>query len=165
MKKVLYLVFSMIVLFTIVSCKNKDVKIELSYQNNQIVISIGETVNIKPNVDGGTCTLVYSLSNDNASIDNEGNLTALKEGVVTVNVTTKEDINAKASLTVTIEKAKEVVYTITYDVNGGKLPSNAVKEFKENVKVKLPKPTRSGYKFLGWYEGDELIQEILNLKR
>ena len=131
MKKVLYLFFSMIILFTVVSCNNKDTKIELSYENNEIVISIGEIVNIKPNVSKGECTLVYSLSNDNASIDNEGNLTAIKEGKVVVNVTTKEDASANASLTVTIEKAKEVIYTITYDVNGGKLPSNAVKEFME----------------------------------
>ena len=162
MKKVLYLFFSMIILFTVVSCNNKDTKIELSYQNNEIIISIGEIVNIKPNVSKEECTLVYSLSNDNASIDNEGNLTAIKEGKVVVNVTTKEDASANATLTVTIEKAKEVIFTITYDVNGGKLPSNAVKEFKENVKVKLPKPSRSGYKFLGWYEGDELIQETCN---
>ena len=48
---------------------------------------------------------------------------------------------------------KMVNYTITYRTNGGKLPSSVRKRY--NLKTKsflLPKPTRKGYDFDGWYK-------------
>ena len=58
---------------------------------------------------------------------------------------------------------KEIVkYTISYDVDGGILPDDAALEFIEDEKVALPVPTKEGYNFLGWYEGDELVFEVTN---
>ena len=55
-----------------------------------------------------------------------------------------------------------VVYTITYDVAGGTIPSDAIKSFTDASKVVLPTPTKSGYKFLGWYENNTLIESLTN---
>ena len=164
MKKIYNLLLLMFFLLCIVSCGKETNQIELTYEKNEITIFIGETVSVKPTSNVTDCTLVYSLSNDNAEIDAQGVLKALKKGSVVVSVTAKEDTNAKATITVVIEEEvkKDVIYTITYDTNGGKLPGNAIKSFKENVKLKLPKPTKSGYAFLGWYEGDVLIEETCN---
>jgi len=49
-------------------------------------------------------------------------------------------------------KWKELEYSITYNVNGGKLSSNAVKKFTVTTNTfNLPKPTKTGYTFAGWY--------------
>ena len=53
-------------------------------------------------------------------------------------------------------------YTISYDVAEGILPEGATTEFGYNATVVLPVPTREGYKFLGWYEGETLIETIEN---
>ena len=50
------------------------------------------------------------------------------------------------------EKEPEVIeiYTITYQLNGGRNASDAPIEYKEGEGVILPTPTKEGYKFLGW---------------
>jgi uncharacterized repeat protein (TIGR02543 family) len=50
-------------------------------------------------------------------------------------------------------------YTITYNTNGGRLPSNAVATFdiqSLSRLVYLPTPTRSGFDFNGWYSNPDL---------
>ena len=42
-------------------------------------------------------------------------------------------------------------YTVTYDANGGSgAPSQQTKTYGQNLVLSSTKPTRSGYKFLGW---------------
>ena len=53
-------------------------------------------------------------------------------------------------------------YTISYDAQEGTLPEDAVVEFGYNQAVVLPVPTREGYKFLGWYEGETLVETVEN---
>ena len=45
----------------------------------------------------------------------------------------------------------EAVFTITYVLNGGRLPDDAVDRFNGYSPVPLPTPTRAGYAFQGWY--------------
>lgn len=42
-------------------------------------------------------------------------------------------------------------YTITYNLFGGALSSNAPTTYKEGTTVTLPTATKSGFKFVGWY--------------
>ena len=43
--------------------------------------------------------------------------------------------------------------SITYNLNGGKNPDDAVKSFtEESPNITLPTPTRNGYNFSGWYK-------------
>ena len=63
MKKILYLILPLMLLFLFTSCGDKN-KIELSYDSNTLDMFVGETVNVKPNVTGENVTLEYSLSSD-----------------------------------------------------------------------------------------------------
>ena len=56
--------------------------------------------------------------------------------------------------TLTIEgiaNAKYETYYITYELNGGINPENALTEFKMIDDIPLPIPTKEGYTFKGWY--------------
>ncbi|MBO4666771.1 MAG: InlB B-repeat-containing protein [Bacilli bacterium] len=55
----------------------------------------------------------------------------------------------------------EVKYNITYDLDGG-AASNMITEFTDSTTVTLPTPTKEGYKFLGWYDGETLITSLEN---
>lgn len=54
------------------------------------------------------------------------------------------------------------VYTINYELNGGTFIGDVAYQFTEDEKVTLPKPTKSGSIFLGWYEKDIEITSLEN---
>lgn len=45
-------------------------------------------------------------------------------------------------------------YKITYNLDGGTLPTDAVKEFTDGSKVELPIPSKEGYVFVSWQDKD-----------
>ncbi|GCF94911.1 hypothetical protein NRIC_28020 [Enterococcus florum] len=49
---------------------------------------------------------------------------------------------------------RRVGYVLTFNVNGGKEDSYAPQVLKENELIKVADPTREGYVFDGWYNGD-----------
>ena len=56
-----------------------------------------------------------------------------------------------------------VEYTITLDLDNGKLPegsTNPIKYTIEDEMITLPIPTRNGFFFEGWYDGDTLVETI-----
>ena len=54
-------------------------------------------------------------------------------------------------------------YKINYDLDGGALDDNLkVSEFNDGKDVVLPTPTKEGYEFLGWYEGEEKVSTLDN---
>lgn len=48
----------------------------------------------------------------------------------------------------------DIYSTITYHTNGGTLPENAPTSYHEGELQGLPRPTREGYLFRGWYKED-----------
>lgn len=54
-------------------------------------------------------------------------------------------------------------YTITYNLNGGVLPSNAPTQYTINSSVALPTPTREGYTFAGWYTDSSFTNRLLSI--
>lgn len=57
--------------------------------------------------------------------------------------------------------ASAVTYTVTLNANGGTMNGleTATKTVEEGKQVgTLPTPTRDGYNFLGWYNGDTLVE-------
>lgn len=83
-----------------------------------------------------------SSDKDTVEIDNEGNITAIYEGVATITATTKYS-NLKATCEVVVGKEQfEVVFK-----------ELEKKETKENGDKlgELPTMTKDTYKFLGWY--------------
>ncbi len=51
-------------------------------------------------------------------------------------------------------------YKITYNLNGGINPSNAVTSYNAYEEVILPTPTKNGYVFRGWYTESTFINKI-----
>ena len=58
-------------------------------------------------------------------------------------------------------REEDLKYTISYDLDGGEC-KNLKEEFVSDESVTLPVPTKEGYKFLGWYEEDTLVDKIEN---
>ena len=52
-------------------------------------------------------------------------------------------------------------YSVTLDANGGELEED-IFVVTHGQKYTLPTPTRTGYNFLGWYNGDNQVGEILS---
>ena len=166
MKKILRFVFLLVLLLMISACTPPaDDKVTLSYDNSEIEMFVGETVNIKPNSNGeieeGSYNLLYELSDVIAEVDEDGNLTAFEEGILEVYVKIDVNPNTIAQLIVTINKAEDV-FKITFDVNGGDPLDKSVVTFKKGEKVELPTPTKEGFIFLGWFVGEEQITSIKN---
>lgn len=67
-------------------------------------------------------------------------------------------IGKTEDITLTAKWAKE--YTINYNLDGGNLPNDAITKFHEIENVELPIPTREGYNFKGWFDGETEITEI-----
>ena len=49
------------------------------------------------------------------------------------------------------------ISTVTLDVNGGDYTIPTVIDYKVGYNYNLPEPTKTNYKFLGWYNGDTLV--------
>lgn len=164
MKKILYTLITFIFLFILTSCEigtSQTPSYSLSYDNSTKEMFIGETINVKPIVKGGNLSLIYELSNDISTIDDEGNLTAIETGMLTITVTAVEDVNVKAVLLVLIKEIKlPVQYTITLDVNGGNAFSSNTIILEAGSKIDLPEPTKEGYYFIGWYDGEVKFEEV-----
>lgn len=82
-------------------------------------------------------------------------------------IPTKEETNPTSSITdtndaspdqnlVTIDantaKPKKTTHNITYQLDGGSNPADAVLTFQEDTTVTLPNPVKKGYVFDGWYK-------------
>ena len=164
MKKILYFILLLSLLF-VCGCKDPKDPITLTYESSEIEINVGETVNITPIINNLTTEaykLNYELYDEIAVIDEEGNLTAIKEGIIDIVVTIDIEPSAVAYLTVIINGLPEGTYQIVLDVSGGKELDNNVILFEKGQKVELPTPEKEGYIFLGWYENDKLVDEIKN---
>ena len=56
-------------------------------------------------------------------------------------------------------------YTITYTLDGGTNPDNAPEQFSAVNQPELPVPTKEGYDFLGWYEGNSKVESLRRIFR
>ena len=57
-----------------------------------------------------------------------------------------------------VAKWEAITSEITFDANGGKLSSYLSAKYTYGKQYDLPIPTKEGYEFDGWYNGDILIQ-------
>lgn len=60
---------------------------------------------------------------------------------------------------------KAVKYTITYYPRGGKMPKSPKKTYTANNSFTLPRPTRKGYDFDGWYKTSSLKNRVGEIKK
>ncbi|MBQ9415834.1 MAG: InlB B-repeat-containing protein [Clostridia bacterium] len=72
----------------------------------------------------------------------------------------------KASNVTLTAKWTPVSYTITYNLSGGTNSSQNVKDFTvESSKISLKDPTRTGYKFVGWYKESSYSNKVMIYKK
>lgn len=61
--------------------------------------------------------------------------------------------------------APPVTYTVTLEANGGTVTQKSISFTAEEVsKIKLPKPARKKYVFIGWYEGKKRVEKLTELR-
>ena len=164
MKKFISYLLVLFLLF-LVGCVDSKQPVTLSYEEPEIEMNVGETINITPTISNLTTdvyNLNYELYDDIAVVDVEGNLTAIEEGIIDIVVTIDIEPGAIAQLTITINGLENNGFKIVLDVNGGVQLENSIILFEKGQDVELPTPTREGYVFLGWYENGKLVDTIKN---
>ncbi len=90
----------------------------------------------------------------------DGKGTVYKDGGKVTKLTTKK--NGTVTL---YAKWKAVKYTITYHTNGGKMAKSAKKTYTITNAFTLPRPSRSGYDFDGWYKTSKLTKRVGEIKK
>ena len=108
--------------------------------------------------------LTFTSSNENvATIDELGNIKAITVGTTTIEtvVSSLYDEGVSKTYKLVIE-VKDLTFAINYALDGG---TNSEKNPNEYVPEKLPllleNPTKSGYKFVGWYDNENLTGEAI----
>lgn len=75
------------------------------------------------------------------------------------------NLTSKKNGTVTLyAKWNPIKYTITYYTNGGKLSASAQKYYTTDKPFVLPRPTRKGYDFDGWYKTSNFKKRVGEIK-
>lgn len=101
----------------------------------------------------------YSFAGWNTRKDGEGKNYSNKASVK--NLTTKE--NGTVTL---YAKWKVVKYKITYKTKGGKMPKSVKKTYNVTTEsFVLPRPTRKGYDFDGWYKDAKYKERIGKIRQ
>lgn len=169
MKNVLRILLILILMFVFVGCNNTDgpqgdpqEKDPGKEQENKDPV---EPEPVEPKkytityeLDGGTATgLVNEFTEDekvtlvNPTKDGY-NFLGWYEGTELVTSIENKNYNLTA-------KWEKIMYTITYDLNGG-VAEELVESFEEYNTVILTTPTKENQVFVGWYEGDTLVERI-----
>lgn len=72
---------------------------------------------------------------------------------------------AKATATPTASEQKKETYTIRYVLNKGKISGTNVTSYDGTKNVKLPKATKKGYIFKGWYAESSYKTKVTAIKK
>lgn len=143
MKKIIKLLFVIIAVFSIsliTSCSKKCTVKFISDENLYTSIQ----------VEKGQCVENVEISKENYLFD------GWMYNGETFNFETKIDKDIEL-----VAKWKKL-YNITFDLSGGKMNHELNMTFAEEENVELPIPTKSGYEFIGWFEGDNQIAQVEN---
>lgn len=156
MKKIFLIIISVLSLF-LFACNEK--KLEINYSLEQIEIKVSEEFKIEINEQ-------IKLSTDNDSVIEINNelltIKGLKEGKcnLTISLLEDESVTKKISINVISEKINE--YEIKYDLDGGSFDGEPIYKFIDASSVNLLTPIKEGYRFLGFFENDQIITELTN---
>lgn len=127
-----------------------------------------EAYNQKSNCTGPVQDGAAWTSSDDtiAAVDSKGQITALKDGSVTITATVG---NISAELTVevsenAVDPAPSDTYTITYELNGGtNHADNPATYTADTAAIVLKAPAKDGYTFGGWYRDADFTQSITQI--
>ena len=100
----------------------------------------------------------YKFTGWNTKADGKG--TSYKNGASVKDLTTKDGATVKL-----YAQWKIVTYNIKYELNGGKNSSKNPTVYTMKTKtIKLTKPTRKGYKFMGWYSDSACKNRVTTIE-
>ena len=122
-----------------------------------------ESEGLNPTVESaGNTAQILSVEEEkmeSASLAEEPEWTEETEKSKTAEMVTSETTTGTTITLYAIwEKAAE--YKITYKLNKGKNSTSNPKTYTGETEIKLKKPTRSGYHFVGWYTDSKYKQKI-----
>ena len=101
----------------------------------------------------------YKFTGWNTKADGKG--TSYKNGASVKDLTTKDGATVKL-----YAQWKIVTYNIKYELNGGKNSSKNPTVYTMKTKtIKLAKPTRKGYKFMGWYSDKKYKNQVKKITK
>ena len=96
-------------------------------------------------------TVSWSSSNEAvATVDENGLVTAKAEGTATITATAKGNPDVKGTSTITVKPEGTVVYTVTFDTDGGSVVAAQTVEAGKTATVPN-QPTKAGFDFVGWF--------------
>lgn len=108
--------------------------------------------------------LTFTSSNENvATIDELGNIKAITVGTTTIEtvVSSLYDEGVSKTYKLVIE-VKDLTFAINYVLDGGTNSENNPNEYvPEKLPLLLENPTKSGYKFVGWYDNENFTGEAI----
>ena len=172
----------------IVALKSGEVRIKVTLKNNSKVYATALVTVVnddslivdfnyeKTMIKGTTQLLTYELlveknrkltftsSNENvATIDELGNIKAITVGTTTIEtvVSSLYDEGVSKTYKLVIE-VKDLTFAINYVLDGGTNSENNPNEYvPEKLPLLLENPTKSGYKFVGWYDNENFTGEAI----
>ncbi len=152
MKKKILSIFLISVFFLSLTSCGKNKKVEVKYENSEINVTVGDVIEVVPEVTVGKkvkdFALTYSVSDDTlATVDSDGKFTALKEGTVYVYAKGNDKKETSATLKVIINSPSN--YTVSFDTDGGSVIAPVTVNAGSTVS-KPTDPTKAGYTFNGW---------------
>ena len=108
--------------------------------------------------------LTFTSSDENvATIDELGNIKAITVGTTTIEtvVNSLYDEGVSKTYKLVIE-VKDLTFAINYVLDGGTNSENNPNEYvPEKLPLLLENPTKSGYKFVGWYDNENFTGEAI----
>lgn len=172
----------------IVALKSGEVRIKVTLKNNSKVYATALVTVVnddslivdfnyeKTMIKGTTQLLTYELlveknrkltftsSDENvATIDELGNIKAITVGTTTIEtvVSSLYDEGVSKTYKLVIE-VKDLTFAINYVLDGGTNSENNPNEYvPEKLPLLLEDPTKSGYKFVGWYDNENFTGESI----
>ena len=105
MKKIISIALLLSLFILLASCGSLEViRTKLSYDEELIELNLGDEISVIPNCNKENAKILYKASSDIVSIDESGNLKALKTGTVIVeaSVNKRDSISAKLIVAIII---------------------------------------------------------------
>lgn len=115
-------------------------------------VNVGNTLALTAMITGADQPLNLTWASSNpavATVSNDGVITGVSEGTVTI--TARTDCGIIADIEVRVVQPGVIIYTVTFDSGGGSfVPAASV---ASGATFAAPaNPTRPGFAFLGWYK-------------
>ena len=141
----------------------KEVKVEkITLNETEVGMKKGATVTLKAVVTPSNAdnkAVKWSSSNAKvATVDQNGKVKALKNGIATIEATAEDGSGVSASCKITVG------YKITYKLGKGTNNSRNP-EYYYNEKVNLKAASKKGYTFKGWYTDSKYTKKITTIAK